>query len=207
MVKFECNGCGKCCRSFGEFIRIERQLTSRDYYCRYGITNELFLVHVQPEFAEEISADLDGRETLSGSSSQRGCIFSRKNQSGPGFLCAVYPTRPAICREFRCYRMLIHHAGSGELRGRVLGINELKSEDPDLVRLWTEKVSEIPHPVHGRHGKVQHSPGSGVQAAHGHDAYILAHIHDPHPADDQGWIKDVISLLASHGYRGDPVED
>jgi hypothetical protein len=43
MAKFECNHCGKCCRSFGEFIRVERRLTGRDYYCRFGITNELFL--------------------------------------------------------------------------------------------------------------------------------------------------------------------
>ena len=46
MAEFVCDWCGKCCRSFGEFIRIERQLTERDYYCRYGITNDLVLVHV-----------------------------------------------------------------------------------------------------------------------------------------------------------------
>lgn len=208
MVKFECNSCGKCCRSFGEFIRIERQLTSRDYYCRYGITNELFLVHVQPEFAEEISADREGRGTTAEGSSRGGCIFSRKNPDGPGFLCAIYPTRPAICREFRCYRMLVYHAGSGELRGKVLGINELKSTDPDLVRLWTEKVSRIPHPVHSRHGKIQHSHGQGAHATHGHDAHILAHIHDNmHPADDQEWVKNVVALLAAHRYHGEPVED
>ena len=207
MVKFNCNWCGKCCRSFGEFIRIERQLTSRDYYCRFGITNELFLVHVQPEFAEEISTDLEGRETPADGSSHDGCIFSRKNPDGPGFICAIYPTRPTICREFRCYRMLIHHAGSGELRGKVLGINELKSADPDLVRLWTEKVSQIPHPVHSGHGKVQHSSGPGAQAAHGRDAHITAHINNTIPADDQEWVKNVISLLALHGYHGDPVED
>ena len=50
MVKFECNWCGKCCTSFGEFIKVERQITEHDYFCRYGITNELFQVHVLPEF-------------------------------------------------------------------------------------------------------------------------------------------------------------
>ena len=55
MTEFVCDWCGKCCRSFGEFIKIERKLTDRDYYCRYGITNDLFLVHVQPEYADAVS--------------------------------------------------------------------------------------------------------------------------------------------------------
>jgi hypothetical protein len=50
-VKFECNCWGKCCSSFGEFIKVERQITGHDYFCRYGITNELFPVHVLPEFS------------------------------------------------------------------------------------------------------------------------------------------------------------
>ena len=57
MATFDCNWCGKCCQSFGEFIGIERQINGRDYYIRYGITNELFPVHVQPEFADEIEED------------------------------------------------------------------------------------------------------------------------------------------------------
>ena len=53
MVKFECNGCGRCCVSFGEFIKVERKVAAHDYYCRYGITNELFHVHVLPEYGDE----------------------------------------------------------------------------------------------------------------------------------------------------------
>ncbi len=44
MATFDCDLCGKCCRSFGEFVKIERQASDRDYYCRYGITNEIFPV-------------------------------------------------------------------------------------------------------------------------------------------------------------------
>jgi len=47
MVAFDCSWCGKFCASFGAFIKIERQLTSRDYYCRYGIKNDLFLAHIE----------------------------------------------------------------------------------------------------------------------------------------------------------------
>lgn len=206
MVKFDCNWCGKCCQSFGEFIRIERQVTDRDYFCRYGITDELFPVHVQPEFSEEISDEFEeyGGKTPEG---HKGCIFSRKNPEGRGFACAVYPTRPTICREFLCYRMLIHHPASGEVRGKVIGINELRTHDEILQVLWAEKIAHLPHPFASRHEAVQHSHAPGAQAAgHGHDSHILAHVKGIGHADDHEWVESVLSVLSSNGYKGDPVE-
>ena len=208
MAKFDCNWCGKCCQSFGEFIRIERQLTERDYYCRYGITNELFPVHVQPEFAEEISDEfIDQDEGGKKEPAQKGCIFMRKNPEGKGFACAIYPTRPTICREFRCYRMLIHHHPSGELRGRVIGINEIKTQDEILATIWKEKIAHLPHPIESQHAQVQHSHAPGAPAAHGHDTHIHAHLNGLQHGDDKEWVDNVITLLAEHGYHADPVED
>ncbi len=143
MAVFECNGCGKCCRSFGEFIRIERQLTERDYYCRYGITNDLFLVHVQPEYADDIADTFEDRKPAPANMDKK-CVFLLKNPGGNGFVCAVYPTRPPVCREFRCYRMLIHNSG-GEIVGKVIGQNEIRTQDNALAALWKEQVSPIPH--------------------------------------------------------------
>jgi uncharacterized protein len=167
MAEFVCDWCGKCCRSFGEFIRIERQITERDYYCRYGITNELFLIHVHPEYAEEIS------DTFSGESEQPGaggkmCVFSRKNPHGNGFICTIYPTRPPVCRDFRCYRMLIKNR-EGELAGKVIGQNELRSNDGNLVSLWKENVIHIPH-AHRQniHDPVWMSIVQDILARHGY---------------------------------------
>jgi uncharacterized protein len=143
MAEFVCNWCGKCCRSFGEFIRIERQLTERDYYCRYDITNELFLIHVNPDYAEEIS-DTFSCECEEPGAEGKICPFSRKNPRGEGFLCAIYPTRPPVCRDFRCYRMLIHNP-EGNVVGKVIGQNELRSKDGNLISLWKEKISNLPH--------------------------------------------------------------
>lgn len=143
MAEFVCDWCGKCCRSFGEFIRIERKLTDRDYYCRYGITNDLVLVHVQPEYAEAVSGTFSeqkpGSDTL-----EKKCTFLRKNPDGNGFVCTIYPTRPPVCREFRCYRMLINNS-KGELVGRVIGQNEIRTSDETLAALWKEQVSHLPH--------------------------------------------------------------
>ena len=140
MVAFDCTWCGKCCASFGEFIKIERQLTSRDYYCRYGIKNELFLAHIEGDFGDSQPPSSKDSETV------KGCPFMRKNPAGKGFACAVYATRPQICREFRCYRMVIYHKEGHEC-GRILGRNELKTSDESLAQIWKEYITpRLPHP-------------------------------------------------------------
>lgn len=138
MAKFECSWCGKCCMSFGKFITIERNLTDRDYYCRLGITNELFLAHVQADFADDFS---DHREH---DAHPEHCVFMRENRSGKGFVCTIYPTRPSLCREFKCYRMLVYDK-EGKVIGRLMGRNEIKTSDDALNRLWQEKVLFMPH--------------------------------------------------------------
>ena len=205
MAKFECNWCGKCCQSFGEFIKIERQVTERDYYCRYGITNELFQVHVLPEFADEIDEEFVDMDEKGKENPKKTCIFMRENPEGKGFACAIYPTRPTICKEFLCYRMLIQHHPTGEIRGRIIGINELRTHDEVLAAIWKEKIAQLPHPFESQHTAVQHSHSPGAQASHGHDSHLLAHIHGVTHAEDHEWIANVITILAAHGYHGDPV--
>jgi Fe-S-cluster containining protein len=206
MAKFDCNWCGKCCASFGEFIKIERQLTSRDYYCKYGITNEIFPVHVQPEFADAIEEEFTESDPREIDPARKGCIFMRKNPEGKGFACAIYPTRPNICREFKCYRMLIHHPQSGEMRGRVIGINELRTQDEILATIWSEKIAHLPHPFTGNKPPSVHTHAMGSPALHGHDSHIHAHVHGWGHDDDKEWVESVITVLAAHGYHGDPVE-
>jgi len=207
MAKFDCKWCGKCCQSFGEFIRIERQLSDRDYYCRYGITNELFLVHVQPEFADEISEEFINKDEASSEPAHKGCEFMRKNPAGKGFACAIYPTRPPICREFKCYRMLIHHTLSGELRGKVIGINELRTDDGILAGIWKEKIAPLPHPVESQHIPKQAAHSPGAPAAHGQDTHIHAHLYGLTHNGDKVWVNNVITELAARGYHAEPVEE
>jgi uncharacterized protein len=143
MAKFECSWCGKCCASFGQFIKIERQLNDWDYYCRYSISGDVFPVHVLPEYAGDFADEFEESGDRRGKTGDK-CIFMRKNQDGKGFACIIYPTRPQICREFRCYRMLIHHR-EGHQCGRIIGRNELKSNDEELVRIWNDLIIPLPH--------------------------------------------------------------
>jgi hypothetical protein len=184
MAEFVCNGCGKCCRSFGAFIRIERQLNDSDYYCRYGLTNELFPVHVQPKYTDEIAGEFEDGEEAKGVE-KKACPFLRPDTGGE-FVCAIYPTRPLVCREFRCYRMLIYDVASGEVRGKVVGSYDLQTRDEALAQLWKEKITVLPHPL-PRQNAVPHTSLSGR-------------------VDDRVWVDSVLATLAAHGYRGDPVE-
>ncbi len=183
MAKFVCDGCGKCCRSFGAFIAIERQLNPHDYYCRYGITNELFHAHVQPEFADAVADEYEERGGAGKREPGTQCIFLRKNPEKNGFTCAIYPTRPAVCRDFQCYRMLIYHQESGELLGKVVGAGDLRTEDAALRAFWDEKIAKIPRPNKTR---AVHGPASGHTI-------------------DRGWSDAVIAILAAHGYHGEPA--
>ena len=158
---------------------------------------------MQPEFADEIDEDFTDMDPKGGGPARKGCIFSRKNPAGKGFACAIYPTRPNICREFKCYRMIIHDLLSGETRGKVIGINELRTHDEILISIWNEKIAHLPHPFREKHGTAV----SGGNAVHGHDSHIHAHLHDLEHADDTEWVSEVLTILAAHGYHGDPVEE
>jgi hypothetical protein len=131
---------------------------------------------VLPEFAEEIDDEFTNTDTTESGSSRKGCIFLRKNPDGKGFVCAVYPTRPSVCKAFLCYRMLIYHKPSGELRGKIIGTNELTTQDEILAGLWKEKIVPILHPNASQH------------------------------AMDDEWVANVVTILASHGYRAEKVE-
>jgi len=194
MVKFECDRCGKCCRSYGEFIKIERQLSGRDYYCRFGITRELFLVHVQPEYTETISEEYEQEIGQESDNNQKKCVFLQKDREGNGFTCAIYPSRPLICREFQCYRMLIYDR-NGQVCGRVIGRNELKTSDKALSKIWKEEVARL-HPLTTSRADPRRPKNPRVTESH---------IHGSHENDSE-WVKNISIILKEHGYCGDPVE-
>lgn len=135
MAVFECDRCGKCCMSLGPHIRIERQLNDRDYYCRSQIDNNLFLVHVDPAYRDEIAEEYAGEGGTAIPGEKKPCRFLRTGAAPGQTTCAIYASRPAVCREFRCYRMVIFNR-DGDVAGRVIGRNTLRTEDSDLQKAW-----------------------------------------------------------------------
>ena len=168
MALFVCNHCGKCCASLGPSIRIERQLSERDYYCKNTSAGEIFPVHVGAEFAEEID-----EEIASGNASSRtGCIFLRRDPHGPGQVCAIYATRPRLCREFRCYHMMIFNS-EGKSVGRMVGRADIQTSDPALARIWNEQVKLLPCPPSPGGDPAWVEQVQKILAAHGYRGEVV----------------------------------
>jgi Fe-S-cluster containining protein len=130
--------------SLGPHIKIERQLNDRDYYCRCTIDNTIFPVHVDPEYRDEIADEFADEDPVSSPPKKKPCVFLRKNRHGEGTCCAIYTTRPNVCRDFRCYRLLIRNR-NGVICGKVIGKNTLRADDATLDNLWNEQVIIIPY--------------------------------------------------------------
>lgn len=99
---------------------------------------------------------------------KKPCPFLCRKKYGDGFACAIYTTRPQVCREFRCYRMLVYDS-SGHLSGKVIGAGQISTSDEALARLWKEKIAAIPH----AHPADANDPAwvknvTGILAAHGY---------------------------------------
>jgi len=183
--------------SFGKLIRIERQVSGSDYFCRDGTTGEIFPVHVLPEFADEIEEAYMEPGEKEPHSPPKQCVFQKKDPGGSGFSCAIYPTRPAICKKFTCYRMLISHQDSGDVRGKVIGSRELVTDDAALRAIWDNEIAP--------QSCVSGNPCTALQQPPG-GSRIQSRITGAASADDHEWVSNVLTILASHGYRGDPVE-
>jgi Fe-S-cluster containining protein len=70
------------------------------------------------------------------------CPFFRyENFSAKGY-CTVYLTRPEICRDYGCWRLLILDSG-GNRAGRIIGQRHLASEDEALTRLFEEHINNL----------------------------------------------------------------
>jgi Fe-S-cluster containining protein len=136
MAVFECSRCGLCCMNFGELIRIERELSDTDFYCRFLITNELFRARVMPEWREAFAdtAEMDAHPAW--------CRFLRRMPGGKGFVCTIHDSNASICRDFRCCVMRIYDR-SGTQVGKIGGNRSLISEDEELKRIFREKVMGI----------------------------------------------------------------
>ena len=153
MTKFACDGCGKCCTGYGAFIRIERQLNDRDYYCWYSLSGDLFPVHTDAEYADAI-ADKYVENSGTAQEGKKPCPFLCRNKKSEGFVCGIYATRPPVCCDFRCYRMLIYNR-EGQRVGRVIGAGRISTSDAQLAQVWNEKIATLSH---------EHPPGASDPA-------------------------------------------
>lgn len=73
------------------------------------------------------------------------CPFLRyRGEDGKAY-CTVHLTRPEICRDYGCWRLLILNS-RGSRAGRIMYQRSFFSEDADLTRLWEMCIDPLNEP-------------------------------------------------------------
>ncbi|HUH79094.1 MAG TPA: YkgJ family cysteine cluster protein [Methanoregula sp.] len=133
-MSFTCRQCGECCSTMGEILWILGQTGPDEFRILVSATGEERVVNVDPGKRDLFYPRTDGNAR------SLACPFLRK--SGPGlFTCTVYQSRPDLCRQYACFRILVLDA-TGRKVGRVMDRSRhFVSADPLLNALWKEKIS------------------------------------------------------------------
>lgn len=73
------------------------------------------------------------------------CPFLRYHPADRKAYCTVHLTRPEICRDFGCWRLLILNS-QGTRAGRIMYQRAFFSDDADLTRLWKTCIDSLNEP-------------------------------------------------------------
>ncbi len=133
-MPFECGRCGECCSAMGPVHRIE-QVSGSGFLLRNCYSGDITKVAVDPDKAG-LFADAGIFQKY-----PNACPFFRLDDTGKA-CCTVHSTWPAICEEFRCWKVLIS-SPEGERIGRIFYSRTLLSEDAGLRQFWDRCCSDI----------------------------------------------------------------
>lgn len=73
------------------------------------------------------------------------CPFLRYHPDSGKAFCTVHLTRPEICRDYGCWRLLILNY-RGLRAGRIMYQRAFFSDDTDLTRLWMTCIDNLHEP-------------------------------------------------------------
>jgi hypothetical protein len=136
-VPFECSQCGECCSHLGLVHVIAGQSGEYRFVIRNQYTGEKTEVTVDPDKTGLFSDRRIFEER------PEACPFFRYVDREKKGYCTVHLTRPEICRDYGCWRILILGPG-GERAGRIMGNRHLASEDANLAQLFRDRVDTLP---------------------------------------------------------------
>ncbi|PKG31830.1 YkgJ family cysteine cluster protein, partial [Methanoregula sp.] len=130
-MAFECAQCGECCTHLGY---VHTVIEERGYY-NYLVQNVQTLERSRVTVVPAMRDLFDDRGIFA--VYPHACPFFRQEPRTRRACCTVHPTRPLICREYECWRLLIlNHRG--RRAGRVRYRRMLITDDTLLERIWNE---------------------------------------------------------------------
>jgi Fe-S-cluster containining protein len=136
---FECQQCGECCHHMGQVHTIKETLSDVEFLVNNQFTGEKTLVIVDQDKQDlffDKSIFLDEPEA---------CPFLRYNKGDNKAYCTVHLTRPEICRDYGCWRLLILNS-QGIRAGRIMYRRAFFSEDIILTKVWNECIARLEEP-------------------------------------------------------------
>lgn len=133
---FRCQQCGECCSSMGQVIGIREQTGPFEYRLWFRITGEERQVRVDSDKRDLfLSQDFLKKRPMA-------CPFLREQTVGT-VICAVHETRPDLCRQYGCFRILVC-GRSGERLGRVMeNTRYFTTMDHELRALWDTCIAPL----------------------------------------------------------------
>jgi len=136
---FECQQCGECCHHMGQVHTIKETRSGSEFLVNNQYTGEKTVVMVNPEryhlfLDKSIFVDLP-----------EACPFLRYDPADRKAYCTVHLTRPEICMDFGCWRLLIL-TYQGTRAGRIMYQRAFFSDDVDLTLLWNTRIDLLDEP-------------------------------------------------------------
>jgi Putative zinc- or iron-chelating domain len=135
-MTFRCRICGECCSHLGLVHVIREDHGYHEYSLLNLYSGDVTRVTVDPDKVHLLGdRSIFEREP-------EACPFLRNDPAHSRVCCIVHATRPDICREFQCWRLLILDR-EGRQAGRVMGSRHLSTVNPSLARFWEERIGSI----------------------------------------------------------------
>ncbi|MDD1695838.1 MAG: YkgJ family cysteine cluster protein [Methanoregula sp.] len=136
---FECQQCGECCHHMGQVHTIKEIRGEFAFLVNNEYTGE----------KTEVMVDLDKRDLFFDKriflDQPEACPFLRNYPGDHKAYCTVHLTRPEICRDYGCWRVLILNS-QGTRAGRIMYRRAFFSDDAILTRLWNECIDPLEEP-------------------------------------------------------------
>ena len=120
----------------GEIIEIHEELEPDVFRIGFSVTGEERIVSVDPEKRDLFH--LEVFKTLQ----PMACPFMRKSGTKK-FVCSVHSSRPELCRQYCCYRILVLDS-QGKGIGKVTDSSRyFTTTDVDLRKIWNSEIASI----------------------------------------------------------------
>ena len=142
-MPFSCSQCGECCSHLGLVHVIEEEYGNYRYLVKNRYSGERTRVSVD---ADKVGM-FDDRSIFD--ERPEACPFFRFDHSASKGYCTVHQTRPEICRDYGCWRILILDS-EGTRAGRIKCQRFLASDDTRLSRIFREKIDTVTEPDDAR---------------------------------------------------------